>query len=261
MKQHRYLCSTALWCATVFLTAALFSGCSYLSEIWLDANPTAAPTATIPFSSPTASPEPTATPFCLNPLQSFYQGYLSDIDAGLSALLSALAKQNSAAAQTLALAVSTHQAALSSIGCTICRLYGDDADGYSATLFDAAAGVGTMQAAGEGYSFSFSYEDGSLLAGNYLLAGRCEFVKYDSQGNPLLCCAIEKTAENWASAVQTKDRQSELLSGSALSFTFNGIQASLFQDNLTISDAEQPLLSLPAPTEQSDVTEAGSAAE
>ncbi|HWQ57434.1 MAG TPA: hypothetical protein VN540_00315 [Clostridia bacterium] len=242
----------------------LMGGCERLDKInEIFSAPTLAPTAApIPVPTPVATfaGETTATPFSVNPLYSFYHAFLEGSRASSDALSRALAQHNTAASLEISLALSAHFAALSDIGATVCRLFpADDGNGYSGTVEGAAQGSGTMSASDGGtYAFTFTYSDGTALAGAYAPDARVDFsigewmqssapasqppdfsspISPDGQASVDAdrTCAIEKTAEGWTSTVEEDGVASSLtIAGDAVAFVYGAVRARLEGGTLTL---------------------------
>ncbi len=212
MSMRRSTLRRALLFIAVILIAALFCGCMAFIELFAPAGPAPSPAVQTPSptQAPSPSPSPTTTPFSINPMHRFYRDYIIGVSGGISSLSDAMAQQNTAAAQAHALSLTAHQVSLSAVSITVCRLIGDGSGGYSASIADAVTGTGSMQPIEDGYSFSFHYDNGEVLAGSFTGETLCEFVLYNAEGLTLMRCAIEKTVDGWASTVQTDSDHSTL---------------------------------------------------
>ena len=245
-------------------TIPLMSGCARADGLAkLFSTPTPRVSAT-PTPSFTPLPEVTATPFSVNPLYSFYRGFIGDSRASAAALSRALYGRNSADALALSLALSAHLVALSEIGAGVCRLFAsDDGRGYSGTVGGPAEGTGSMSSTEEGaYAFTFDYSSGDVLMGTFRVGLRVDFSLGEFEvkagegqsgsldpgatlppyEEPLFLaersCAIEKTAEGWTSTVEENGAVSILsVSGGAIDFTAGGIAARLVDGALALGPA------------------------
>ncbi len=258
----RALCVALLF----FYVLANLIGCAPIDQGGAPPSPApaaaATPTATPePAAPPAESPEnsPAASPFSVNPLAAFYRLWRMESRAGIDALLAALAASNSAQALRLSLALSAHFASLSDLGATVCRLFGDDQSGYADSVAGAAHGEGTMAKREDGlYAYTFYYDDGLILTGEYRLDERASYglgayapdTPNPSAGSDpfkeptfeaVKSCTIEKTAEGWASTVEEDGAFSAFESASgAIVFVWGDVAARLADGALTIG---------PAPTE------------
>ena len=164
--------------------------------------------------------------------------------------------------------LSEHRVSLSALAATVCRLFSDDAGGYSGSVEGAATGYGELRADEAGaYNFSFEYSDGiTELRGSYTEGESVEFslIEYDfplpeateapelEEGetpaptsapierpyDTLMECAIKKTAEGWASMVDIPGKSTSFSAFESVSFSLNGTSAELDGEALAITFLE-----------------------
>lgn len=255
-------------CAALILICSMFlaGGCGAADETAERTN-TASPSISASSTTPiTPSPAVSETPFSVNPLFVFYHAYQSGGHIAGDALIEALSGENTADSLRLSLALSAHLVALSDIGATVCRLFpSDDGAGYSGTVEGAARGSGRLIGAENGtYTFTFTYDGGLLLIGEYTMdtAVRFSLGRYeedDSTSAPSLSspdwsstpppseepafdaqrtCLMQKTAEGWTSTVEKGGSVSSfIVTDNAIEFTCDGLAARLESGRLVFTEA------------------------
>ena len=193
------------------LSAALFFGCTPK-----DAAPTPTPDNVMPSITSSATPddtvapEPSPTPFAVNPIYGFYAQFQADCGALLDAYAAGLSNRGSAEGLSYSLLLTEHRTYLSEGRITVGRLYGSDGEGYSGTLDAAAPGNGAMRGNAEkGYTFTYNYNDGSLLMGSFV-QDALSFTVFSPDGTAAFYCTMEKAGDKWMSTAANSAHQSEL---------------------------------------------------
>ncbi len=221
-------------------------------------------------SSP-AAPSPATgageTPFSINPLSDFYRLWREQSQPRALEMTAALALADTAEALRLSLKLSEHLIALSEIGVSVCRLFGDEASGYSGIVEGAAAGEGTLGAPDAGvYPFTFTYQDGRRLEGSYRANERVQFSfgEYALEGasggsstpppfsTSFVFVAqdsheIEKTEQGWTSSVERDNVDSSFaFTANELVFIYGNTQARLIGGVLELGPAPTAAPTTPA---------------